>query len=71
MHEIIAAQRRAAGNIWLIVSRLAGPATFGGAKKVKDIVDELPWSKEHPSEVLWVRYFRKLWMAGVGGASQG
>ncbi len=54
MHGIIAAQRRATGNVWLVVSGLAGPATCGAAKKVKDVMDELPWAKGQPSKVLWV-----------------
>jgi hypothetical protein len=54
MHGIIAAQRRAAGNVWLVVSGLAGPATYAAALKVKDIVEELPWSMNKPSRVLWV-----------------
>jgi hypothetical protein len=54
MLGIIAAQRRAAGNVWLVVSGLAGPATFAAALKVKDIVEELPWSMGKPSKVLWV-----------------
>jgi hypothetical protein len=54
MHGIIAAQRRAAGNVWLVVAGLHGPATFGAATMVKDITDELPWSSKGPSKVLWV-----------------
>ena len=44
MHGLIAAQRRAAGNIWMVISGLAGPATYGTAKMVKRITAELPWS---------------------------
>ena len=54
MYGVIAAQRRAAGNVWLVVSGLAGSATCAAANKVKDIVDELPWAKGQPSKVLWV-----------------
>jgi hypothetical protein len=54
MHGIIAAQRRAAGNVWVVVSGLAGPATYGAAVMVKQIVTELPWSAKGPSQVLWV-----------------
>ncbi len=54
MYGIIAAQRRAAGNVWLVVSGLAGPATFGTATMVKQITAELPWSAGRPSKVLWV-----------------
>ncbi|MSU57214.1 MAG: hypothetical protein EXS35_03365 [Pedosphaera sp.] len=54
MHGIIAAQRRAAGNVWLVVSGLAGPATFGTATMVKKLAEELPWSSGSASKVLWV-----------------
>jgi hypothetical protein len=54
MYGIIAAQRRAAGNVWLVVSGLAGPATFGTATMVKQITAELPWSSGRPAGVLWV-----------------
>jgi len=54
MYGIIAAQRRAAGNVWLVVSGLAGPATSGTATMVKQITAELPWSSGRPSKVLWV-----------------
>ena len=53
-YGIIAAQRRAAGNVWLVVSGLAGPATYGTATMVKQITAELPWSAGRPSKVLWV-----------------
>jgi hypothetical protein len=54
MYGIIAAQRRAAGNVWVVVSGLHGPATFGAATMVSHITDELPWSSKGPSKVLWV-----------------
>jgi hypothetical protein len=54
MYGIIAAQRRAAGNVWLVVSGLAGPATNAAASMVKEITAELPWSRGKPSKVLWV-----------------
>jgi hypothetical protein len=54
MHGIIAAQRRAAGNVWLVISGLTGPATYGVATMVKEIGAELPWSKGKQSQVLWV-----------------
>ncbi|HEY3857232.1 MAG TPA: hypothetical protein VGO67_22850 [Verrucomicrobiae bacterium] len=54
MHGIVAAQRRASGNVWLVVSGLAGPATYGVATMVKEISAELPWSKGKQSKVLWV-----------------
>ena len=54
MHGIIAAQRRAAGNVWLVVSGLGGPATYAAALKVKDVLEELPLSMSQPSKILWV-----------------
>jgi hypothetical protein len=54
MYGIIAAQRRAAGNVWVVVSGLHGPATFGAATMVSKITNELPWSSKGPSKVLWV-----------------
>jgi len=54
MYGIIAAQRRAAGNVWLVVSGLAGPATYAAATKVKQITAELPYSANGHSQVLWV-----------------
>ena len=37
IYGVIAAQRRAAGNVWLVVSGLAGPATDAAAMMVKDL----------------------------------
>jgi|ERR1039458_5692045 hypothetical protein len=54
MYGIIAAQRRASGNVWLVISGLAGPATFAVTTMVKEISAELPWSKGKQSKVLWV-----------------
>ena len=54
IHGIIAAQRRAAGNVWIVVSGLAGPSTYAAALKVKDIQEELPFSAGKPSRILWV-----------------
>jgi hypothetical protein len=54
MHGIIAAQRRAAGNVWLVTSGLAGPATNAVATMVREITAELPWSRGKASKVLWV-----------------
>jgi len=55
MHGIIAAQRRSKHSVWLVVSGLAGPATYAAALKVKDMVTELPWSSDKdPSKILWV-----------------
>lgn len=50
---IIAAQRRAAGNVWLVVAGLAGPATYAAAACVKNLTSELPWKKGTNSDVLW------------------
>ncbi len=54
MHGIVAAQRRPAGNLWLVVSGLAGPATCAAAKLVPDIRAMLPWQPHRISPVLWV-----------------
>jgi len=59
-YGIIAAQRRAAGNVWAVVSGLAGPATHAAAMLVKDIATELPWAKGQPSKVLWVPVKAKI-----------
>ncbi len=53
-YGVIAAQRRAAGNIWLVISGLAGPATSAAASLVKDITAELEWPAQGVSKVLWV-----------------
>lgn len=54
MYGIIAAQRRASGSVWLVVSGLAGPATLAAAKLVKWVDAELPSSQNQNSRVLWV-----------------
>jgi len=54
MYGIIAAQRRASGNVWLVVSGLAGPATHAAAKMLKTIDAELPWGNGKPANVLWI-----------------
>ena len=54
MYGIIAAQRRASGNVWLVVSGLHGPATYGCATMVKQITAELPLTVNRHSKVLWV-----------------
>ena len=54
MYGVIAAQRRPAGNVWLVVSGLTGPATHAAAMKVKEITAEIPWAQGQPSKVLWV-----------------
>ena len=59
-HGIIAAQRRAAGNVWAVVSGLAGPATHAASMMVKEIATELPWAKGQPSKVLWVPVKAKI-----------
>ena len=60
MYGIIAAQRRAAGNVWLVISGLAGPATYGVAMVVKEVSVELPLAKGKHSKVLWVRVKVKI-----------
>ena len=54
MHGIVAAQRRANGNLWLVISGLAGPATCAAAKLVSEIQAFLPWQPRQVSRVLWV-----------------
>lgn len=53
-------QRRAAGNVWLVVSGLTGPATYGVTTMVKKISAELFWSKGKHSKVLWVQVKVKI-----------
>ena len=54
MFGIIAAQRRACGSVWLVVSGLAGPATLAAARLVKSIDAELPITANQDSQVLWM-----------------
>jgi hypothetical protein len=54
MHGVIAAQRRASGSVWLVVSGLAGPATLAAARLVRHVRAELPISSHENSPVLWV-----------------
>jgi hypothetical protein len=54
MYGVVAAQRRASGSVWLVVSGLAGPATLAAAKLVKWIDAELPVTHNQNSQVLWV-----------------
>jgi hypothetical protein len=54
MYGIIAAQRRACGSVWLVVSGLAGPATLAAARLVKRIDAELPVTQNQNSQVLWM-----------------
>ena len=70
MYGIIAAQRRSAGNVWLVVAGLHGPATYGAAKVVQDICEELPWPSHGKSPVLWVPV-KVLVGAGTAKATDG
>lgn len=54
MYGVIAAQRRANGSVWLVVSGLAGPATLAAARLVKRINAELPVANNQNSHVLWM-----------------
>ncbi len=54
MYGVIAAQRRACGSVWLVVSGLAGPATLAAARLVKRVDDALPTTSHQDSPVLWV-----------------
>ncbi len=54
MYGIIAAQRRACGSVWLVVSGLAGPATLAAARLVKRLDAELPVTDNQNSRVLWM-----------------
>lgn len=54
MYGVIAAQRREEQSVWLVVSGLSGPATFGAAMHTKRITAELPWKKDAVAPVLWV-----------------
>lgn len=53
VYGVIAAQRRACGSVWLVVSGLAGPATLASANLVKQITAELPSTDQQDSAVLW------------------
>lgn len=54
MHGVIAAQRRADGNVWLVLAGLHGPATYACATMVREITAELPLTANRHSKVLWV-----------------
>jgi hypothetical protein len=54
MYGVIAAQRRASGSVWLVVSGLAGPATLAAARLVKWVDAELPFTQNQNSQVLWM-----------------
>ena len=68
MHGIVAAQRRPAGNLWLVVSGLAGPATCAAAKLVPDIRAMLPWQPLQISPVLWVPVIARVEEGAVNRA---
>jgi hypothetical protein len=53
MYGVIAAQRRSAGNVWLVVSGLTGPATHAASELVKLVGPELPSTPGEDSPVLW------------------
>ena len=54
-YGVIAAQRRENGQVWLVLSGLAGPATFACARVLHSLLAALP--REHeagtPSSVIW------------------
>jgi len=54
MYGLIAAQRRASGSVWLVVSGLAGPATLAAAQLAKRIDAELPFNDNQNAQVLWM-----------------
>jgi hypothetical protein len=54
MYGVVAAQRRGKQSVWLVVSGLSGPATYGAAVFTKEIMAELPWKNGHAAPVLWV-----------------
>jgi hypothetical protein len=54
MYGVIAAQRRPAGNVWLVISGISGPATFAAARLVREIGAEVPWPRAGRHPVLWV-----------------
>jgi hypothetical protein len=53
MYGVIAAQRRSAGNVWLVISGLTGPATYAAAQMVKHASFELPQGRDDHGPVLW------------------
>jgi hypothetical protein len=63
-YALCAAQRRARGNIWLLVAGLTGPATYAAAKWVHQMPTSLD---EHelgrPSRVFWNLVRAKATMA--------
>jgi hypothetical protein len=56
VYGVIAAQRRASGQVWVVVSGLSGPATLGSAMALasqhSDAIPESPKRGTH-SPVLW------------------
>jgi len=53
MHGVIVAQRRARGNVWLVISGISGPATQACAEKVAEMTDNLPITDGKNGPVLW------------------
>jgi hypothetical protein len=70
MHGILAAQRRPAGNLWLVVAGLAGPATCAAAKLAPDLQAVLPWQEGQASSVLWAPVLAHI-REGVAERSRG
>jgi hypothetical protein len=73
MYGIIAAQRRASGSVWLVVSGLAGPATLAAARLVRFLNAELPIpAKEHQdSAVLWMPIKANIKVGQPSGVESG
>ena len=65
MPGVIVAQRRAAGNVWMVLAGIAGPATFAAAELVKRIACELPWREGADSDVLWIPIKAKVNIDGA------
>jgi hypothetical protein len=65
MPGVIAAQRRAAGNVWMVLAGIAGPATLAAAELAKRIACELPWREGADSEVLWIPVKAKVKIDGA------
>lgn len=54
-YGIVAAQRRSGGGIWIAISGLSGPATYGAASIVNDLVAHLPdQGLQRHSKPVWV-----------------
>jgi hypothetical protein len=52
MLGMVAAQRRPAGNLWMVLSGLAGPATCAAARVVAEIHAFVPWEAHRASPVV-------------------